>query len=368
MSPHSCPRTRLLTRTLAEVFELKSELKQLKEANKALTLYVSKIVDRVCSQEGFEKVLAVDYRLATPKTGASPDPTTKPGYNPAQPPATTFRNSTYTLSPRERAASNPPPPSTVTGRRILGWDALSSVFSGGAPRQPAASTVTSPNLSASTSGLKPFVLGSDPSARKLETEEDEDDLRERERLKAEMALHGLQDSGNSWGSGRNSMSLPPTPDPASVSPTPAGPPVDLDELYKSSPVAAQQIRATIEKEKAAKVELEQGRASGFTETKPRRQRPGSMRSSRSSSSRGEGSVGLGISSDAPGGTGRITPDGSQGVSSSPASGSPEAATKADPDETDASWSKRLKRISLSLGRGPISPQLAPPSGPTTPSA
>jgi hypothetical protein len=35
------------------VAELRQEVRALKDANKALTLYVSKIVDRVCQQEGF---------------------------------------------------------------------------------------------------------------------------------------------------------------------------------------------------------------------------------------------------------------------------------------------------------------------------
>ena len=174
-----------------------------------------------------------------------------------------------------------------------------------------------------------------------------------------MALHGIEDSGNSWGSRRTSTSTSRSPEPGTLSPhspNPAQEPVDLDELYKSSPLvaqhlAAQQMRVTQDKEKAAKVELEQGRASGFTESKPRRQRPGSMRSSRSSSSRGESSVGLGISDP----TGRITPDGSPIISSPATTASPEAVAKTDADETDASWSKRLKRISISLSRSATSP-------------
>ncbi|KAL8290077.1 hypothetical protein RQP46_003016 [Phenoliferia psychrophenolica] len=365
-----------------EVVELRTELKHLKEANKALTLYVSKIVDRVCSQEGFEKVLAVDYRLATPKSGASPDPTTKPGYNPAQPPATTFRNSSYTLSPRDSVSANGTTATAANptaaagersagGRRILGWETLSSVFSGSGSTkgEKNAAPLVSPSANP---GLKPFVLGFDPNApRKLETEEDDDDIRERERLRAEMALHGLQDSGNSqsWGSRRTSTSTPRTPDVATLSPGSPNPPVspvDLDELYKTSPlvaeqIAAQQIKVTLEKEQVAKTELEQGRASGFTESIPRRQRPGSMRSSRSSSSRGESSVGLGISDP----TGRITPEGSPSISSPATTASPEQAARHEgpTDETDASWSKRLKRISISLSRSTTSPNpnLPPPA-------
>jgi hypothetical protein len=40
---------------------LRSEVKVLKDANKALSLYASKILDRIIATEGFEHVLAVDY-------------------------------------------------------------------------------------------------------------------------------------------------------------------------------------------------------------------------------------------------------------------------------------------------------------------
>ncbi|OCF38510.1 hypothetical protein I317_07715 [Kwoniella heveanensis CBS 569] len=52
---------------------LRAEVKQLKEANKALTLYCSKIIDRIIAQEGFEHILSVDYktRRAGTRSGAS---------------------------------------------------------------------------------------------------------------------------------------------------------------------------------------------------------------------------------------------------------------------------------------------------------
>ncbi|KAK4698848.1 hypothetical protein P7C70_g7423, partial [Phenoliferia sp. Uapishka_3] len=364
-------------RTVAdeEVVELKTELKQLKEANKALTLYVSKIVDRVCSQEGFEKVLAVDYRLATPKTGGvSPDPTTQPGYNPSQPPATTFRK----YGQREPVTPGGTTSTTTTtsgGRRILGWDGISSLFSGvsgGGHRSTP--SITNP----AAAGLKPFVLGSDATTapRKLEVEEDEDDLRERERLRAEMALHGLQDSGNKeWSEKqkqkRSSLSGRSTTSSTGGSPTlsvsGAGSqsrPVSAEILKKAEDTAALQIKAIEEKEKVAKIELGEGRASGFTEPKPRRIRPGSQRSSRSSSSRGGDGVGLGIS-DSNSTPGRTTPEGSPNLSSPATSAStgavsPEVGVGAE--EGDESWRKKLKRISVGWG----SPNPTAGAGATSP--
>ncbi|TIB36331.1 hypothetical protein E3P86_02533 [Wallemia ichthyophaga] len=41
---------------------LKNDNKTLKEANKALTTYVSKIIEKIINQEGFEHILASDYR------------------------------------------------------------------------------------------------------------------------------------------------------------------------------------------------------------------------------------------------------------------------------------------------------------------
>ena len=47
--------------SFTDIETLRSEVKSLKDANKALSLYASKIIDRIISQEGFEHVLAVDY-------------------------------------------------------------------------------------------------------------------------------------------------------------------------------------------------------------------------------------------------------------------------------------------------------------------
>ncbi|ORY20637.1 hypothetical protein BCR39DRAFT_555091 [Naematelia encephala] len=54
---------------------MRAEVKQLREANKALNLYCSKILDRIIAQEGFEHVLSVDYktrRMGTRSLAAAP--------------------------------------------------------------------------------------------------------------------------------------------------------------------------------------------------------------------------------------------------------------------------------------------------------
>lgn len=179
-----------------EVDTLRNEIKSLKDANKALSLYASKIIDRIIAQEGFEHVLAIDYEAKTPST---PTATT------VAPPQTSAaevnqkakrRNTMYA-----RTDSNPPPrveklttfnspppsnsPPSRSSRRSMSfdWRAFSSFVSGDKDKKPD----TNPNLRPLT--LKP---GGISGARKLETQEDEEDRRERERLNATMKLMGIE--------------------------------------------------------------------------------------------------------------------------------------------------------------------------------
>ncbi|ORY91517.1 hypothetical protein BCR35DRAFT_349332 [Leucosporidium creatinivorum] len=341
---------------------LRDEVKQLREANKALTLYVSKIVDRVCSQEGFEKVLAVDYRTGTPKSAGIPSP------NPPQqddPPAESikfrpgslFRSSSIStpaakeLGPKDKepatptsatsgAASTP----TSSGHRKggLGWDSFSSVFSSALSRTSAS---PSPSPSGNNplpptpgSGLKPLTLPAEVSARKLEVEEDEDDIRERERLRATMAQHGLEpaSAGNQWGAH--------VPSGAPDSPSPPPPPKDVEAE------AAAVIISTKQREEDAKAELNQGRASGFTDA-PKKRRPGSMRSSSRSSSISMNGLGIGID-------GRVTPEGSPALGES-VTGSPRPmpspkAGEAETGEEQPIWGKAMRRLSRGWASPPLS--------------
>ena len=197
---------------------LRSEVKSLKDANKALSLYASKIIDRIISQEGFEHVLAVDYDKASsppppsakfttfadviPKSpalaqppkksrpqsaifsfgGGAPPQTTSP----PQERLTTFDDIRAAAAAAKSAESSPPAPtpSTRASRRSLSfdWSKFSMFGSGAAEKKP------DPHLRPLT--LKagaPSVTG----ARKLDTQEDEEDRRERERLNATMKLMGI---------------------------------------------------------------------------------------------------------------------------------------------------------------------------------
>ncbi|GJN89683.1 hypothetical protein Rhopal_002670-T1 [Rhodotorula paludigena] len=194
--------------------ELQAEIRQLRDANKALTLYVSKIVDRVCSQEGFEKVLAVDYRQ-TPRVGPDASPPTpgpppadkkprpasmaffraSPSPSPAPPtparkvePSTPMSAASYVTAPVASPSPADPSRSTPSGPRKsggFGWDSVTSVFA----RARSTSATPSPT---SAPGMKPLMLSE--TARKLELgedHEDEDDRRERARIHAEMIQLGF---------------------------------------------------------------------------------------------------------------------------------------------------------------------------------
>jgi hypothetical protein len=85
-----------------EVDTLRSEIKSLKDANKALSLYASKIIDRIIAQEGFEHVLAADYEAKSPatptETMTSPDTSAEADKKPKR------RNTLFA-----RSITNPPP-------------------------------------------------------------------------------------------------------------------------------------------------------------------------------------------------------------------------------------------------------------------
>ena len=183
MEPHS---------SVTEVDTLRSEIKSLKDANKALSLYASKIIDRIIAQEGFEHVLAVDYEAKTPatpsETMASPDPSAEADKKPKRR-NTLFSTSVTNPPPRAEKLTtfdSPPPsnsPPSRSSRRSLSFIDWRSLLSGDKDKKPEAN----PSLRPLT--LKP---GGVSGARKLETQEDEEDRRERERLNATMKLMGIE--------------------------------------------------------------------------------------------------------------------------------------------------------------------------------
>ncbi|KAH6917278.1 hypothetical protein BKA70DRAFT_1090524 [Coprinopsis sp. MPI-PUGE-AT-0042] len=175
-----------------EVVEaLQKEVKSLKDANKALSLYASKIIDRIISQDGFEHVLAADYEKEpqTPMT-AQPKSNSPPQASPAKPRPQSVLISRTVSSPAPASKAPSPPvmqPVPKANRRSLSFDWKSFSFS------------TEPKKPEMPANFRPLTLkpGANPvvtGGRKLDTQEDEEDRRERERLNATMKLMGIQPS------------------------------------------------------------------------------------------------------------------------------------------------------------------------------
>ncbi|PFH54578.1 hypothetical protein AMATHDRAFT_72350 [Amanita thiersii Skay4041] len=193
-----------------DIDALRTEVKSLKDANKALSLYASKIIDRIIAQEGFEHVLAVDYEKdpTTPVNAAPRASPMKAATSTANPPIKARPQSVF-ISQSTSNSTNVGPPShsstpssaqaaTKAQRRSMSFDWKGfSFFSGGSEKK------LEPNLRPLT--LTPGAT-TVTGARKLDTYEDEEDRKERERLNATMKLMGIQ---------------PPTPVPFPIERTPS---------------------------------------------------------------------------------------------------------------------------------------------------
>ncbi|KZV94093.1 hypothetical protein EXIGLDRAFT_737393, partial [Exidia glandulosa HHB12029] len=330
------------TEDQSDISALRTEVKALKDANKALSLYASKILDRIISEEGFEHVLAVDYseKPASPrkiggaasKANAPPPTPSKQAKKPRPQSTSFFAKALPSAEPDRIPPSNaapavsPPLPAADAkrNRRSLSFDWKSfSLFGGdkGAGPPP-------PDGAA---GLKPLTLRPGATstvmgtARKLDTQEDDEDRRERERLHATMKLMGIDApvspitpmpgrtlsnmSALSSSSGANSTPLL-TPEPRSPGATPVTggsrfpffrsrsntssvdqpqQPLTAEALEHAE--AEQTLAALDAREKSISAELAKGKGSGFTEMSPRSSLGDEWRSRRSSRrSAGSGST------------------------------------------------------------------------------
>lgn len=174
-----------------DIDALRTEVKSLKDANKALSLYASKIIDRIISQEGFEHVLAVDYdKQQTPST-AVPHSVVQKSQPKPRPQSVIVGRSSSSPMPAVDTRFSPPLAATPklgqtnpkAQRRSLSFDWKGFSLFNAAEKKP-------------DSNLRPLTLrpgtSSVTGARKLDTQEDEDDRQERERLNATMKLMGIQ--------------------------------------------------------------------------------------------------------------------------------------------------------------------------------
>lgn len=203
-----------LSSPVNDIDALRTEVKSLKDANKALSLYASKIIDRIISQEGFEHVLAVDYDKE-PHTASTAGPRSVASKSPpkthvkARPQSVVVGRSSS--NPMPTVGTSNPPSLPVTPhinqlnpkvqRRSLSFDWKNFSLFNTTERKP------DPNLRPLT--LKPGT-SSVTGARKLDTQEDEDDRRERERLNATMKLMGLQPPAPPQSPNFNFPPIPPS--------------------------------------------------------------------------------------------------------------------------------------------------------------
>ncbi|WWC62064.1 uncharacterized protein I303_104653 [Kwoniella dejecticola CBS 10117] len=246
-----------------ETSALKAELKQLKESNKALTLYCSKIIDRIIAQEGFEHVLSVDYktRRGTARaTSTSASTSSRPALKDildgprsmttspiSEEPPTVIEPEAEPVKPKKarplslmvRAMTGPaeksvPPPAAPAPASTAAEDSKAerrakrgfsldfrSLGFGNSSSTPADSSksslrpLTLSSKSTSTSGRSTSNSNSNSnSARKLDIhDEDEEDRRERHRMEATLKLMGInrtpspsiQEEPDENGSNRNNL-------------------------------------------------------------------------------------------------------------------------------------------------------------------
>ncbi|GAA5866489.1 hypothetical protein JCM3774_004700 [Rhodotorula dairenensis] len=336
------------------VEELRQEVRALKDANKALTLYVSKIVDRVCQQEGFEKVLAVDYRPAAVAPVHEPLPVPSTSSSSSSGPASlaTAGNgetdralappATPTAASPSFATEAPQktPASALASPRRAGslLESVSSVFNFGRSQ----SSSPSPVQGQAGGGMKPLVLAGSVCKldRDLDLEnEDEEDRRERARIHAEMVQLGFDPppaSRLAAASSRQSSTSSSTGCTSEDSFSPRTQCPSDDKTVKGL-------------EQHALNELKAGRSSGFTEPPPRR---ASTRQSLKSSPRlsedpagDDAIIGLGIArSDAPRSPGDYFGTVGKSPSSSPA---------VSPSEGAPVLRKALRRLSSAFTSPPV---------------
>lgn len=312
-----------------DVDALRNEVKSLKDANKALSLYASKIIDRIIAQEGFEHVLAADYEKvpASPVKKTTPPAPKAEAPKKARPQSAIFGLNFQNLEPASTSSDPPKSPipqtpvtaiptevsaTTRTQRRSMSFD-WRSMFGGAAEKKP------EPNPNLRPLNLRPGAP-TVVTARKLDTQEDEEDQKERERLNAVMKLMGIEKPASvppspfigSPGSSTGTPVMISSPPSEATSPRPTapnrfsffrsrsntsetsinsgnGPKSSLTAEALERAEAETSLAALDEREKVLSAEIAKGSNGGFTELPSRRQRNDERRSWRSKRSGESGS-------------------------------------------------------------------------------
>ncbi|KDN51387.1 hypothetical protein K437DRAFT_254795 [Tilletiaria anomala UBC 951] len=208
-----------------DVKELQDEILSLRDANKGLTLYVSKILDRIIAREGYENILAIDPEHKRTMRGASgagtlgrsrtkrssvlpinksPEAGRGSSSEVYQPPAGQSKRHSVGLLGYSRAPGQGPAPTAApeVGPRYAPKRTTSVDWRG---LLPSAIGGTSSTSSTNQSNFRPLALqsalvsrqssaGSSSVARKVESHEemeDDNDIAERERIRASLQLQGI---------------------------------------------------------------------------------------------------------------------------------------------------------------------------------
>ncbi|PLW43145.1 hypothetical protein PCASD_08097 [Puccinia coronata f. sp. avenae] len=275
-----------------------TEIKALKDTNKALVLYISKILDRISAHDGFEKVLSSDYTKDGPNSPARQRVRS----------ATTVQANADGPQSAKGPVNNAPTATNPTAKRSSWLQYFTSLRS-----PPVASA-----------NIKPLRLGTGPSVTpgscapsaglsggwagvkgQPEHEEDDEEACARERKIAEMKLHGTYQAESIGGEaakpqdatiranrrsssmyGHHSQSAATAVDAkrrnsgeiAGASKLSLLPSIDSSLVPLTQ---AGLMKRNEEREKESRMNLEKGQASGFTEIEIRghRMRPSAARQS-----------------------------------------------------------------------------------------
>lgn len=181
--------------------DLHKEIWSLRDANQALTLYVTKILDRIISKEGYENVLAIDGDEKS-KMGTLRGTSSRLRGQPSRP------SLANTQSP-------PKPGRRASGAGLLSFMASNAIGNTGDSTEPNTPTPASPSFAARarrtasidwrsligaaspTSPVQQTALmgAMTPAPRKISSSEEVEDIHdveEKERIRREMISHGIQ--------------------------------------------------------------------------------------------------------------------------------------------------------------------------------
>ena len=195
--------------------ELQKEVRDLREANQALSLYISKILDRIIAKEGYENILAADVRgtarglgkrkpsrqalvSATFQSPSEASAASTQVRNVSSSSTTSSSSGLFGFGGGANASGSAPPSSSKTAppksKRTSSIDWRNLPFLGGSgSKETESPSHLRPLTLQSTS---PLVGGSARKVRTSEEMEDEADVAERERIREELLKRGIQPPSN----------------------------------------------------------------------------------------------------------------------------------------------------------------------------